>query len=202
MLNHIPVHKLPILTPALEANEWLGAFIDQLASDPELEFSEFSTNLTDVLTPIIADLHRHNALDLDFEFRQVWFAHHRTLPSAKTFDGEADRESYHAILTRFLDETRDPDPRRRRLALKDLCPCHIKADVPEFWDRICTMTQDSDAGVRYQALHNLCDGSPRWREEAVIAAVSNLVGDPDREVRRTSHRILAMYRKTGRWNFM
>ena len=45
------------------------------------------------------------------------------------------------------------------------------------------MIDDPDAEVRYQVLHNLCDGSPESREEDVIEALEKLHNDPDKYIR-------------------
>jgi hypothetical protein len=71
----------------------------------------------------------------------------------------------------FIDYTRNPDPVARKIALRDLCPCHVKRNVPAFWNRIIEMTTDPDPYVRYQVLHNLCDGSPKEREDDIIRAL-------------------------------
>jgi hypothetical protein len=92
-------------------------------------------------------------------------------------------------------------PQTRKLYLRELCPCHVKRDVEIVWDRILEMTnvrrralltssicddelslfaphthththtQDPDPAVRYQVMHNLCDGSPATRELDVIVAL-------------------------------
>jgi len=199
------IAPLPIMAPLFEHNDWLEAFISQLAQDSSTSFVDFEASVMEAIEPLLA---RDTPLpftgdDLNFELRALWVRHGRSNPLAlSTVRGVEHEPSYQQLLATFLDETRDPDPRRRQQALKELCPCHVKADVDEFWQRICAMTTDPDAGVRFQALHNLCDGSTRAREDQVIAAISNLVGDPDLKVRRTCNRILAMYRKTARWNYM
>jgi len=102
----------------------------------------------------------------------------------------------------FIKATFDKDPRNRKKALRELCPCHVKRDVKEFWDRIIEMTHDVDGTVRYQALHNLCDGSPVSREEDVIEALQVLHNDEDKYIRRKVHQVLTTYRKTGKWNVL
>jgi HEAT repeat protein len=78
----------------------------------------------------------------------------------------------------------------------------VKSTVDEFWDRIVEMVDDSDPKVRYQVLHNLCDGSPKSMEEKVIETIEYLHNDPDKYIRRRVHQILAGYRKTGKWNVL
>ena len=115
---------------------------------------------------------------------------------------DIDEEDVCVSLDEFMKATHDPSAKVRRLALRELCPCHIKHDVKEFWDRIIEMTTDEDAEVRYQVLHNLCDGSPASREDDVIAALETLHNDKDAKVRRQVHRVLTSYRKTGKWNIL
>ena len=70
----------------------------------------------------------------------------------------------------FLSLTYDDDPRVRQVAIRNLCPCHIQADVPAVWDRLLELAGDPDDGVRHDVLHTLVDGSPR--RIARIARVS------------------------------
>eukprot|EP01115_Flamella_aegyptia_P004461 TRINITY_DN1930_c0_g1_i1.p1 TRINITY_DN1930_c0_g1~~TRINITY_DN1930_c0_g1_i1.p1 ORF type:complete len:176 (-),score=30.66 TRINITY_DN1930_c0_g1_i1:18-545(-) len=105
-------------------------------------------------------------------------------------------------IEKFIEFTKVEDPILRKKALRELCPCHVKRDVKEFWDRIIEMTNDPDPGVRYQVLHNLCDGSPATREDDVIKAIETMHNDEDKYIRRRVHQILAHYRKTGKWNIL
>jgi len=105
-------------------------------------------------------------------------------------------------LHEFLEETKSEDPITRKKALRELCPCHVKHDVEEFWIRIIAMTKDPDPQVRYQVLHNLCDGSPLEREESVIQAIEGMHNDEDKYIRRRVHQVLSNYRKTGKWNIL
>jgi hypothetical protein len=102
----------------------------------------------------------------------------------------------------FIRLTHDKDARIRKKALRELCPCHVKRDVPEVWARILEMISDPDANVRYQVMHNLCDGSPAEREDEVIEALQTLHNDPDKYIRRRVHQVLTSYRKTGKWNIL
>lgn len=96
----------------------------------------------------------------------------------------------------------DPNPVKRKKALRELCPCHVKRDIPEVWEMIIKMTEDKDPDVRYQALHNLCDGSPNTREEQIIEVLNRMHNDEDKKIRRKVHQILSSYRRTGEWNVM
>jgi len=102
----------------------------------------------------------------------------------------------------FLANTRSEDPKVRKLYLRELCPCHVKRDVDVVWDRIIDMVDDPSPDVRYQVMHNLCDGSPASRESEVVAALEKMHNDPDKKVRRRVHNVLTHYRKTGKWNIL
>jgi len=83
-----------------------------------------------------------------------------------------------------------------------MCPCHVKKNIQEFWDRIIEMVKDPDPDVRYQALHNLCDGSPNDRELDVINAIKELEHDESKQVRRAVNKVISSYKRTGKWNVL
>ena len=103
-------------------------------------------------------------------------------------------------LAAILEMSRDPDPKTRVQALERLCPCKLKADRREAWERIIEMTQDENRKVRSHAFHALGDGSPRAREREVVQAIQNMRGDPDPKLRRRVRKLLAHYRRTGNIN--
>jgi HEAT repeat protein len=96
----------------------------------------------------------------------------------------------------------DPDPRVRRVAVKNLCPCHIRADIPAVWERLLVLSADPDAGVRADVVHTLTDGSPRSLAREVAAALERLRNDPNRKVRRQVNRVLGQQARTGRINVL
>eukprot|EP00743_Colponemidia_sp_Colp-15_P008458 GILK01009195.1.p1 GENE.GILK01009195.1~~GILK01009195.1.p1 ORF type:complete len:122 (-),score=9.63 GILK01009195.1:280-645(-) len=93
-------------------------------------------------------------------------------------------------------------PLVRLAALKQVCPCRVKADIDAFWDQVITMTNDSDARVRAQVLHTLCDGSPAHREQDVADALEVFNRDTDKYIRRRAHKVLASYTRHGKWNIL
>ncbi len=103
-------------------------------------------------------------------------------------------------IDRALALTYDAEPRVRQAALMNLCPCHLRGDVPDVWERVFEMAGDNDAGVRKQVFHTLGDGSPARLEERVIAALESMRSDADRTLRRGVRSLLARYRRTGRVN--
>lgn len=94
------------------------------------------------------------------------------------------------------------DARTRKQALKKLCPCKLKSDIDQVWNRIFEMYTDPDANVRYQVIHSLCDGSPKDREFAVIQTLEQMWNDPDEKIKRAVRRVLTSYRRTGKWNIL
>lgn len=107
-------------------------------------------------------------------------------------------ESFHD----YIKRTYDPDPKKRKQALKDLCPCHVRADIPELWERIFECLHDKDGIVRDQALHALGDGSPSHLEERIVEAVESMYNDPHPDVKKKARRMLNSYRRTGKWNVL
>ncbi|XP_063719749.1 uncharacterized protein LOC134846493 [Symsagittifera roscoffensis] len=101
-----------------------------------------------------------------------------------------------------VDLTKHGDPRVRRSALKQMCPCRVKQDVGPFWDRVFQMVNDEDDDVRGQVLHTICDGSPTHLESEVSDALEVFNRDPNSKIRRQAHKALTAYRKTGKWNVL
>jgi hypothetical protein len=64
------------------------------------------------------------------------------------------------------------------------------------------MAADDDFQVRSTVLHVLCDGSPRSREQEVVAALQRLQHDPDVGLRRRVRKVLAQYRRSGTVNVL
>ena len=105
-------------------------------------------------------------------------------------------------IPRLLELTYDDDPKVRRLAAKNLCGCHVRADHPEIWDRVLELLGDPDAGVRSDAVHALGDSSPKHRVHDFAAALEPLSNDPDRHLRKRVRKVLTAYRKTGSVNVL
>ncbi len=55
-----------------------------------------------------------------------------------------------AALNEILERSRDPDPKIRRLAVRDLCPCQVKRNDRAAWDRVFEMTRDDVAAKSYE----------------------------------------------------
>ena len=102
----------------------------------------------------------------------------------------------------IIELTKRPDAFVRLKAAQQMCPCRVKGDVPEFYERLFEMINDEDPKVRYQVLHNMCDGSPPHYEDRVMMCVQSLNSDSDLHVRRNASKIITSYNKTGKWNIM
>lgn len=110
------------------------------------------------------------------------------------------------IETTDIDEvitlSKHSDPVVRQKALREMCPCRVKTDINDFWNRVLEMIDDPATNVRQQVLHTLCDGSPVHMEDAVVEALQKFNIDSDKEIRRKAHKALASYRRSGKWNIL
>ncbi|WAR27863.1 hypothetical protein MAR_013567 [Mya arenaria] len=106
------------------------------------------------------------------------------------------------IIDTIISLTKHKSARVRQRALKEMCPCHVKEDLTEFWDRVLDMVGDESPVVRYQVLHTLCDGSPTHMEDKVADVLDIYNNDSDPKLRRKAHQVLSGYRRTGKWNVM
>lgn len=57
-------------------------------------------------------------------------------------------------ISEYIRRTYDPSPLKRKRALKELCPCHVRQDIPEVWQRVFEMLTDDSGIVRDQVLPN------------------------------------------------
>jgi hypothetical protein len=103
-------------------------------------------------------------------------------------------------LAEILDASRSADPEVGRTAVRELCPCKVKTNVPDVRDRILEMTRDPNLRVRKNALHDMLDGSPRARQADIVAALEQMRNDPDPKLRRNVRKTLARHRRTGKVN--
>jgi HEAT repeat protein len=92
------------------------------------------------------------------------------------------------------------DSGTRRRAVHSLCPCEVKANIPQVWRRLLELARDSDADVRRMVVHALCDGSPAVYRHEVLSTLELLAQDPNERVRRRARHALASYRRTGTVN--
>ena len=87
-------------------------------------------------------------------------------------------------------------------ACKQLCPCQVQKDIDVFWERVFEMVEDSDPRIRKRILHIICDGSPERVVDQVYEALGKFNYDKDSEIRRTAHKVMVTYEKTGKWNIL
>jgi HEAT repeat protein len=99
-----------------------------------------------------------------------------------------------------LSLSADADSRRR--AVHSLCPCEVKANIPQVWRRLLELARDPDPDVRRMVVHALCDGSPAVYRDEVVRTLEMLAQDDDERVRRGARRVLAAYRRTGTVNVL
>ena len=100
----------------------------------------------------------------------------------------------------FLSHSNDAHD--RSVAVRELCPCHVKRNQSRIWDRVIEMAVDPVAKVRSHVLHVLADGSPRVYEPRVVNAISLISQDADESLRRRARKVLAQYRKSGSINVL
>ncbi len=84
----------------------------------------------------------------------------------------------------LLDLTRDRSSQVRRVAVKNLCICHVGQHLDPVWERLLELADDRDHGVRIDVLHALTDGSPEKLADQVVSIVERLRADPNPKVRR------------------
>ena len=116
--------------------------------------------------------------------------------------GPADTSRTPEQIDDLIGLTLDEDERVRKIAVTNLCPCHVRADVPRAWDRIIEMRDDPSPLVRRAVVHMLADGSPRERAVEIAEVLDTMKNDRDRDVRRQVNRVLVAYRKSGRINVL
>lgn len=102
----------------------------------------------------------------------------------------------------LIQLSRSEDPLVRQRATQQMCPCRVGKDFEEFWTRTFELATDEDPTVRYQIMHNMCDGSPEGYEEKVAECLEIFNRDPDKEIRRKAHKVLGTYLRTGKWNIL
>lgn len=113
-----------------------------------------------------------------------------------------DRINKTEDIEEIIEISKSLDPEVRIKAAQQLCPCRVQDDLEIFWDRLFEMVDDEDEKVRYQILHNICDGSPAQYEWKVKEALDKFNHDSNKDIRRAVHKVIGVYMKTGEWNIM
>lgn len=102
----------------------------------------------------------------------------------------------------ILKYTYSEDDDIRLEACKQLCPCKVLRDIEVFWDRVFEMADDEDPRIRKRILHIICDGSPERVVDKVYEALGKFNYDKDSDIRRTAHKVMVTYERTGKWNIL
>jgi len=95
----------------------------------------------------------------------------------------------------ILKRSRSTNPNERKAALRSMCPCRVKRAIDPFWVRIVEMCSDPDDSVRYQVLHDLCDGSPSHLEDLVAETVHGFWNDSNEKIRRSARRAYGSWQR-------
>ena len=99
----------------------------------------------------------------------------------------------------LLRLTYSRDPQTRRIAVKNLCPCHAGAELSDaVAERLFALLSDPFYGVRIDVLHNLADGMPSRYDERVTWAVEALRHDEHPKVRRYAEYLHERQQRLGR----
>ncbi len=101
-----------------------------------------------------------------------------------------------------LQFTHDEDPDIKLEAVKQLCPCRVLKDIDVFWERVFELVEDDDEEIRKRVLHIICDGSPSRLEDRVYEALGKFNYDKNSDIRRTAHKVMVTYERTGKWNIL
>ena len=109
-----------------------------------------------------------------------------------------DSRTAEDALDGLLELSRSEESQVRRLACRNLCTCHVRADIDRVWTRLLELVEDPDPRVRGDVIHALTDSTPAPRVPAVIQALQSRHNDPDEGIRRRVRKTLAHYRRTGK----
>ena len=102
----------------------------------------------------------------------------------------------------LIELSKAPNTEVRLKAIQQMCPCRVDGDVPEFWERLFEMTKDEDSRIRFQVMHNMCDGSSRKYENRIMECIEDLRTDKDAHVRTWANKVHFNYQKHEKWNIM
>lgn len=95
-----------------------------------------------------------------------------------------------AQIPELLALSRSNDAEERLVAAQFLCPCHVKGRIPEVWDALYRMMEDTDVRVRLRAWHTLEDGGVP-RDPAALDLLEGVFNrESDRKVRNFAWQIL------------
>jgi HEAT repeat protein len=125
----------------------------------------------------------------------------RTSSTTRTYGTTRARQESDEI-AEVIELSYSPNYKERAEAVRALCPCKLKSDYPQVWDRLIEMASDEHVQVRKNVFHVLADGSPRYREQQIVEVMQGMRNDPDLKLRRHVRRLLAHYNAGGRLNIL
>jgi ribosomal protein L36 len=64
------------------------------------------------------------------------------------------------------------------------------------------MADDEDVRIRKRVLHIICYGSPKHLQDQVYDTLSKFNYDKDPDIRRTAHKVMVTYERTGKLNIL
>ena len=64
------------------------------------------------------------------------------------------------------------------------------------------IANDESENIRYQVMHNLCDGSPPHLEDRIVEALEIFNRDKNKKIRRKAHQVLGNVLHNDTWNIM
>eukprot|EP00352_Strombidinopsis_acuminata_P007829 CAMPEP_0176370588 /NCGR_PEP_ID=MMETSP0126-20121128/24097_1 /TAXON_ID=141414 ORGANISM="Strombidinopsis acuminatum, Strain SPMC142" /NCGR_SAMPLE_ID=MMETSP0126 /ASSEMBLY_ACC=CAM_ASM_000229 /LENGTH=95 /DNA_ID=CAMNT_0017729693 /DNA_START=28 /DNA_END=315 /DNA_ORIENTATION=- len=73
----------------------------------------------------------------------------KTLSGKKNFSEEMHRVQNTEDIDELIELTRCEDENVRLKATQQMCPCRVKFDHEEFWNRIFELAEDDSTKVRY-----------------------------------------------------
>src|SRR5580658_7139952 len=102
----------------------------------------------------------------------------------------SEREIGREQVAEMLELTHSADAEDRLVAAQYLCPCHVKGYIPEVWDALYRMMEDSDSRVRQAAWNTLEDGVLPKSSEEITRLEGIYRAEPDAKVKLFAGKIL------------
>jgi hypothetical protein len=101
-----------------------------------------------------------------------------------------ERKVSRAQVAELLELSCSSDAGERLVAAQFLCPCHVRARIPEVWDALYRMMEDTDRRVRYAAWHTLEDGGLPKDPDTVARLERLFQQETDPKIRKFAEHII------------